>query len=191
MKIFALEGLPCSGKSTVMNKFKFEHTEFVCVPELYIETNVGDDSILIQDKYVNAEIAKYREHGKSAKNILFDRSIFSTLAFSYAKFLTFRDPGEYEFYKKFVKDRHELLIPNYIFVINITPSESIARRKKLVRDDTLDFWTNERYLKNFLQYYSSSDICEFINKKNIFFIDSQSGDESTVYDAFIAHVSAI
>ena len=191
MKIFALEGLPCSGKSTFMNRFNLEHPEFECVPELYIEATANNDLHSVQDKYARAEIDKYQKYGKCTKDVLFDRSIFSTLAFSYAKLLTFGEGEEYEFHKKFIENHKELIIPNYIFVLNITPAESIARRKKAIRDNTLDFWFNEDYLMNFSQYYISSDIYKLINKESVFLFETQQADKSAVYDAIRAQISAV
>lgn len=182
-RVIALEGLPCSGKSVFMDRFKRNNADYFCIPELYIDVKKNDSSAATRERYASAEILKKKNVDRAAgHNFMLDRSFISTLAFSYAKYKTTGDADDYLFNKRFLRDnRQNIVIPDYVFVFRITPAESIRRRKKLVRDDTLDFWKNEIFLQNFSDFYASKDCMNIVgNEDRIVFVDTMKmGKEKT------------
>jgi len=180
--VIALEGLPCAGKSTFFNKFKKDHADFFCVSELYIAAKNNDSSVTMRERYANAEILKKSGIDHVNRDSLLDRSFLSTLAFSYAKYKTTGDSDDYIFNKKFLEDhKQDIIIPDFVFVFTITPEESVKRRKKLVRDDTLDFWRNGAFLRSFLAFYHLEDFTKIIPKNRVTFIDTMKMDRQETY----------
>ncbi len=184
--IIALEGLPCSGKTTFFNKFKERNTDFFCTSELYIDTNKDEPSIMIRERYAIAEILKKKSIDYIDQNILLDRSFLSTLAFSYSKYKTTGDISDYIYNLKFMKEnRQNIIIPDFVIVLVITPKESMRRRRGMIRDDTLDFWKNKIFLQYYLNYYYSNDLGKIIAQNRITYIDTMKVSEEETYKIIV------
>ena len=182
-RIVSLEGLPCAGKTTFFDRYYKSHQNFVCVPELYIQMKKDDEGLDILDKYAKAEISKKLSIGEKNKNLLTDRSIISTFAFSYAKQKFTGDSTEHDFNRDFVgKCRDEILIPTTAFVFDITPQISIKRREKVTRDDTLSLWCETGFLQHFSDYYRSDGLKSTFPNTEIYFVDTSRMDGSDIYD---------
>lgn len=181
-KIIALEGLPCAGKTTFLNKFKENNSGFYCVPELYVEIKEDSTSSSIREQYANAELNKKRTIDGVDKNVLFDRSFLSTMAFSYSKHKTTGDNGDYIYNKKFMEEnKHNIIIPDFVFVLVITPKESIERRSKMTRDNSQSFWKNELFLKNFMNFYYTEDFYSIIPKAKVLFVNTEDNNKEETY----------
>ena len=181
-KSFALEGLPCSGKSTFINRLRIEFDNFECIPELYIEIKKGDRPEITREIYANAELEKYKNFSQNNKNTIFDRTFLSTLAFSYAKAKTLNNASDLDFNLNFYKmNIKEVIIPDCIFIFNISSEKSIERRKTLIRDDTLNFWTNKAFLDNFSDFYDSDIFQRITDGKIINIINTQ---DNTIEETF-------
>ncbi|MDP3790965.1 MAG: hypothetical protein Q8R38_02855 [Candidatus Omnitrophota bacterium] len=185
-KIIALEGLRCAGKTTFLNKLKESNPEFCCVPELYIQTERYDPDELIREKYAKAEIQKKKDILNINKHVVYDRSFLSTLAFAYAKYRITGNRDDHDFYRTFLSDnRGNIVMPDYIFVFTITPKVSIERGRKVVRDNTLDFWQNEAFLQNFSDFYNSDECKYVVNEDKIISVDTMNRTEQETYEFII------
>lgn len=182
MITIALEGLPCAGKTTFLNKFITENNSFVLIPELYIEIEKDDTSISIREKYLDAELTKKSKLNNNEINVISDRSFLSTLAFSYAIYKLKGDKGDYTYNLNFLENnRDNIIIPNFIFVFLTTPEESINRRKSLVRGNSQDIFQNQSFLHFFSDFYHTDTFYSIVSKENVIFIDTLVNPQDVTY----------
>jgi len=152
------------------------------VPELYVEIKEDSTSSSVREQYANAELNKKRTINGVDKNIIFDRSFLSTMAFSYSKHKTIGDDSDYIYNKKFMEENsHNIIIPSFVFVLVITPKESIERRSKMTRDNSQDFWKNELFLENFMNFYYTEDFYSIIPKAKVLFVNTKDNNKEETY----------
>lgn len=190
--IIAFEGLPCAGKTIFIDKFKRKYSDFYCMPELFIDIKEDETSLSIRERYANAEILRKKRIDDVEQNVVLDRSFLSTLAFSYAKHKTTGDESDYIYNHKFFEETSQnIAIPDFVIVFVISPQESMLRRRKLVRDDTLSFWGNEVFLQNFLNYYYSKDFEKIVSRDRVYFIDTGKLNEDEVFNLTVNKINEI
>ncbi len=179
--VVALEGLPCAGKTTFFLEFQKNNPQFFCVPELFINPIEGESSVETRVRYAQAEIEKQKRVRDIKKNILTDRSFLSTIAFSYAKYKTTGDNADYFFNLTFLKkEQSNIILPDFVVIFAITPQESIERRRRLIRDETLAFWKDGIFLQHFSDFYTK-ELKTIINEQNAFFLDTTLQNEKETY----------
>lgn len=191
-KIIALEGLRCAGKTTFLNALQESNLDFHCVPELYIETGKCDSDESVREKYAKAEIQKKNDILNISKNILYDRSFLSTLAFAYAKHRITGNRNDYDFFRIFFDNNVEnIIIPNYVFIFTITPKMSIKRGQKLIRDNTQAFWENEVFLENLSGFYNSDECKNIVGEDRMISVNTMNRTERETYEFVVSKIREV
>jgi len=104
------------------------------------------------------------------------------MAFTYAKYKLTGDISDYAYNQHYVtKNWKKMLIPDNVILFEISPKESLRRRKILTRDDTFDLWSNLLFLQYFMSYYYSNDITNIIAKNRIAFVNTTRQSEDETY----------
>ncbi len=111
--IIALEGNVNTGKTTFANRYIKQHPEFVLISETPFKE--GLSQFELQEYYINEEIKKAKN---VSPNTITDRSIFSTLAYTYYTDLLNKQDKEYFIRKisKLIKKR-KVIIPEQIYFL--------------------------------------------------------------------------
>lgn len=157
--IIAFEGMPGSGKTTVINSILKNNLLPKCttVPELYIGKL---DNASGARSYLDLEITKsdkIHTMQDSYDNILLDRTFLSTLAYYYARSKTTKKPDLYlnsiEYFKDIDK-KHSIFRPTHLFYLDVSIDQSIKRREKFSKLDEFNDWFNADFLKYFSEFYS-------------------------------------
>ncbi|OGF26757.1 hypothetical protein A2303_05175 [Candidatus Falkowbacteria bacterium RIFOXYB2_FULL_47_14] len=154
-KIFVLEGLPGTGKTTIIKYFKKED-DFCAVNEV-LPRDPGYDSPPNRDYFTHSDILKTEKIKNSrAQYCLLDRYFISTLAFNWALDKTYKT-REYErvfaWYEDGIK-RGRLLIPTLTFIIELSGERSFARKRREAAEDSDVPWHNRKFVEYFKEYYN-------------------------------------
>lgn len=186
--VASLDGMPCAGKTTFMEKYKKIHKDVIPIKELYIKPNKqnnflsGDNSV---QHYAKAEIKKRIDilsKSKEKNKILMDRSFLSTLAYYYAKSKTHKT-NDYDVVSAFFrKNLNSIIIPDIFILLLISTGESTKRRKPLIEEHTEKTWTDKKFLKNLLYFYKSNLYKEFTKNKRIFILDSTNQSKEVMFN---------
>lgn len=167
-KCFALEGLECSGKTTLFKHLqkKYENTNIAFIPEAAAhffdkyETNLnGNSAVEVGFMTFNA-IAFDKAYTciNEGYNVIFDRSWLCQLVYSQARALLNADYSfntKYiEYQEEFFKDYFPEVFENTIVVYLDLPIDSILKRKsKSTTRHPNQQEFNERWLKKVFQTY--------------------------------------
>lgn len=152
--IFVLEGLPGSGKTTII-KF-FEKDDDFCAINEVLPCDPGYDSPPNRDYFTRSDVLKTEKITNSqARNYLLDRYFISTLAFNWALDKTYKT-SEYErvfaWYEDGIK-KGRLLIPTLTFIIELSGQRSFVRKRRGATEDSDIPWHNSKFVEYFKEYY--------------------------------------
>lgn len=153
IKIFAFEGLPGTGKTSIVNFFSEKGTSTV---QQILPSEPLCDFDMPQSFYFRSDQMKTKYYLKSKDKIcLLDRYYVSTLAYywSYDKIhMTNRYRKALRWYKNSLKNK-TLIRPFSVFCIAISPVLSLARKGREQSNSTNNLWCNKDFLKYFNNYY--------------------------------------
>lgn len=154
-KIFTLEGLPGSGKTSTWNHFKKDKKILRIRQILPVEPKF--DQAMRQSFYFRSDELKTKKCLKSNKQIcLLDRYYVSTLAFYWAydkihKTKTYKIV--FDWYKKSLQKR-KLFKPFFVCYINTSLNTSLKRKNRIASIKYDNLWLNKRFLRYFNNYYN-------------------------------------
>ena len=184
LNVIGIEGVSRAGKTTFSKRLESDTLDFLWETESVLENVDLTDRMLARQKFAELEIAKKEKLQGVDRNIILDRTYFSTLAFSYAKGVATGDWSEHDFDVNFFRqNKDKIIIPEKIFFFDVPPEESIRRRMEATnRDPNHPFWTDPVFLKAFSDYFRSDEFFEFYPKDDIHFIDTHTLDPETTYE---------
>lgn len=173
--VIYLEGLPGSGKSSLVNKLiKQDSSKYVSVPEVIEEKKlVEKHNTFEQDFFLKNDSVKYEMAMKiigKKHNVVIDRSPLSTYIFNILKSKKLQQP-----ISKIIEDWFQELWPRVssgsLFVyLKVNPNMSLIRKARL--SDNNDPWANIHDLdeadKLYLKYLS------LLPQKNVLYVDSDN-----------------
>lgn len=146
--IVYVEGIPASGKTSVIQALSTQYSAIVAgIPE-YIDAALGKQAETSHDQgyFMRNDELKWLSAIKSSKKInLVDRGHLSTLIYNLAeyKFNNYtKGLDAYVWYKNIVLKNNRL--PNRYILLRNTPSISLSRRKELY--DSRNMWDKEEVL---------------------------------------------
>ncbi len=154
-KIFVLEGLPGSGKTSIWNYFRRDKKILTVKQILPAEPKF--DQSMNQSFYFKSDELKTEKCLNSNKQFcLLDRYYVSTLAFYWAydkihKTKTYKIT--FDWYKKSLQNR-KLIKPFFVFYINTPLTMSLKRKKRIANIKYDILWLNKKFLRYFNNYYN-------------------------------------
>jgi thymidylate kinase len=165
-KIFVIEGLPASGKTTVADLLR-DRFNFEKVNESlgHLDESAISDS---QEKIFEETKEKYYLAQRSRKNSVIDRGYPSMLAWDYVaeKSKLARNFKEKKKWVATALKEHKLYEPDYYIYLNQTPEFSLINRpRKTIIEDV---WSGSEGMKHCSDFYKLF----FKNKKNVIYITS-------------------
>lgn len=165
-KIFVLEGLPASGKTTVADLLR-DQFNFEKVNESlgHLDESTLSDS---QETIFEETKKKYYLAQRSKKNSVIDRGYPSMLAWDYVaeKLKLARNLKEKKKWVAIALKEHKLFEPDYYIYFDQTPESSLVNRpRKTIIEDV---WSGSEGMKHCSDFYKLF----FKNKKNVIYITS-------------------
>ena len=151
--IIGIDGISYAGKTTVCNEIEKTNKDIVIVSESpkfankEIHISTSNNSILENAK-VTLEIEKrrtiYVKDFLDKELFLFDRSVFSFLAISYAYYKTKIINYFNDYVDNIINgiEAGEYLVPDYLLYLSIS-SEELKRRMQIHKKHLPDYWTSE------------------------------------------------
>jgi len=136
--IIALEGLPCAGKSSILETL-LESEAYTCIPEFIIDTGPEITTTMCQ---VN-DMAKSQLAVLEQKNghVIIDRSYLSTLVYTYAE--GDKKYQEMEAWYKSAVHRGLIIEPDVIIFSAVSASTCVERAKNIGRYSEAFAWFQE------------------------------------------------
>lgn len=154
IKLFALEGLPGAGKTSIINHFK-AYEAIKTVPQILPHEPTFDQSMK-QLFYLNSEELKTTEClSQSSPVCLLDRYYVSTLAFYWAYdqiHATKTYAQAFTWYEHALK-AHKIVKPFTIFYISVPIPLSFKRKERVASKGYDNLWLNTEFLGLLSQYY--------------------------------------
>lgn len=142
--LFSMEGLPGSGKTSLLNLCKTSSVE--CVEQILPEEPKEEKDT---DYFQNSEEMKTAQVLASKHNIgLLDRYYLSTLAYYWATdkiFGTSNYQKVFEWYSKSIESG-KLIKPFMVFLIKTPLEKSFTRKKRTVDQSSKNIWLNPDFL---------------------------------------------
>ena len=153
-KVYSLEGLPGTGKTTLIERFRGCYG--VDVVNQILPNEPIDDKAMPMSFYLNSEELKTKEAINCIKDIcILDRYYVSTLAFYWA-YDKINHTNEYEcaykWYKTAIISR-KIWQPFTVYYIEINSATSIIRKNRKSSESRDNLWENRNFLDYFNDYY--------------------------------------
>lgn len=153
-RIYVLEGLPGSGKTSIANYFTVKENILALSQILPIEPKF--DQAMPVSFYVKSEELKTQKIKTTGEQAyLLDRYYVSTMAFYWAcdKLRGTREyPEVFSWYKRSV-EKGKILKPFRTFLIQIPVDESLKRKNRQPSNNLKNLWLNKRFLAHVNNYY--------------------------------------
>jgi len=161
---FALEGLPGSGKTTIIDNLNCNRFNISIVEQIIDHDNNLDDPA---GYYFCSDLLKYKKAAdflKEGKKVVMDRSYFSTLAYFYAFDEIFKTDNYNILIKKYNKKSFK--IAQSLIFIGVNINNSLVRKNRKSTSDYI--WCNKEFLLYMQDFYDKE-----INKlaDNIIYLD--------------------
>ncbi len=152
-KIIVLEGLPGTGKTTLVEHFS-ECSEVETIAEIisnekeWLATKKVED----QDFFWANDIEKFRRAHRSNKIVLMDRGYVSTLAYNFAKKQLEKDAHyDYLLGRYYIDFVEKSLQPTHYVYIDVSLQDSFARKERsFIKGNP---WYDPNYLNHIINYY--------------------------------------
>ena len=104
------------------------------------------------------------------------------MAFSYAMYKLKGNRDDHDYNLNFLeKNINNIIIPNFVFVFLIPPTESLRRRKLLERDNSQEVFQNQYFLQYFSEFYKIDDFHKIVPKEKVIFVDTLANTNEEVY----------
>lgn len=183
--VFSIEGSNGAGKTTLLNRYKDLHDDtecLLCVPEIYQTSKEMKHFMLFESSslcsalyYLAGAVEMRNKYNNSFKKVLFDRSVWSTLAAAYSK----NELILPELFECLYAIKHYILFPDLIVVLEVSYETAKIRSRKKVLGGEYD--KDEKY-----QFQKKKDFFRYLSKSgyNVLFIDTDNLSPHDVYIQF-------
>jgi len=149
IKIFALEGLSMSGKTALCKKLEKKGIK------VFYEIkgrNKKKNFLSNQINYLKENIKIIKKAKRFNNIVLLDRSILSTLSYTYS-ISKIKNKDYYKIFTKKYKTELKKYIPDRYIYIKISPKVSLYRRKNKNKSNKF-IWSNREIIKHIYEYYN-------------------------------------
>lgn len=190
--IIALEGMPRSGKSSVLSRLK-KDKRFRVLPfhEIYFSQEQLDT---LDDKKGTIKESKWFLDQEAVRRlaldfidldpfdlIVADRMYLSTFAYCYARSKLYKNENEFiELVNYFIKNNHKFINYDKIILFNNNPEASVSDRRFNKSAEDMKFWVDMGFM-NFYKSFYTKEIYKYIKPNLIAIIETEGKSMARIY----------
>lgn len=181
--IVIIEGLPGTGKSTILSLFG-KLKQAVVIEELQQHKKTSKHTV---EYYIESDKIKYQKAKRAqlaGNKVFVDRSFYSTLAYNYAFDRTFNS-NRFVRVQALIK-QNELFNLSAIYVLLSTPLMTARKQKGRLRE-TEYIWTYSKFLKFYEKFYTN-EFELLAQDKHLIVIDANNKDISQIFQEIISKI---
>lgn len=186
--VIGIDGISYSGKTTFCNEVRDFTDAIVIIDESpkFANTKIiisDEQEAILQNSQITLQIEKERtkhvQHEKNKKIFLFDRTIFSFIAISYAYYKTHMINYFNEYIEEIIEGikKEQYLVPDYLIFLSVS-EEELKRRMLIKKKNLPNYWLTkdfsdsiEEILKKVNDFYKMQNRC--ISKEELFTYDNK------------------
>lgn len=167
--LIALEGIPGSGKTTIMNRLRSELNNFSGVDQI-LPLDLPDEDITLNAILKSDQLKTKSFLNSSVTFTVLDRYYQSTLAYHWSSDKVYGEDiyPTIQAWKQRCIERGTLITPDYTFFIDVDPELSVRRKERQLVTNGDKPWIRKDFLEHMRDYYlnlssSSSEQCILID----------------------------